>query len=170
MKPILSQEYLKSLLHYVPKTGVLRWKVKRSNIEVGNAAGAERGSGGYIQVQIDGRLYRAHRIIWKMMTGSEPPQFLDHINMIKNDNRWCNIRAATKSQNQANTGLRSDNISGFKGVSRYSQGEASGNPWQASIQIDGKSRGLGHFPTKEEAHAAYMAEAKKLFGDFARSA
>ncbi|MGU0171669.1 HNH endonuclease [Escherichia coli] len=42
---------------------------------------------------------------------------VDHINMIRSDNRIVNLRAATRAQNGQNSKTRSDNASGVKGVS-----------------------------------------------------
>lgn len=167
--PLPQTEYLHELFWYDRIRGVLIWKIERGGKKVGDIAGAQRGSG-YIQVGIDYKLYRAHLIIWKMMTGEEPPNFLDHENTIKNDNRWDNLREATKSQNQANIGLTKANTSGSKGASRYAQGEKWGKGWQSGIVKDGIHYHIGHFATKEEAHAAYMEKARELYGEFARAA
>lgn len=167
--PLPATEYLRIILAYEPDTGLLRWKIDRSNKKAGDIAGSRRGENGYVQISIDNRLYRAHLIAWKIVTGREPSPFLDHENTIKHDNRWDNLREATKSQNQANIGLISSNKSGLKGVSRYRAGEAYGKPWQASISKDGKRIHIGHYATKEEAHEAYCVVAEKLFGKFARA-
>lgn len=90
--------------------------------------------------------------------------------MNKHNNVWSNLRLATKSQNMANVGLIKSNTSGLKGASRYKAGEPYGKPWQASIRKDNKQYHLGHFATKEEAHAAYVAAAEKIHGEFARAA
>ena len=60
--------------------------------------------------------YPAHRLAWLYMTGEMPSEQIDHINLVKNDNRFCNLRKATMPQNQWNTGIRSTNKSGIKGV------------------------------------------------------
>lgn len=168
-KPLPSAEYLRTILTYEPSTGLLRWKIDRGCKKIGDIAGSRRGPDGYVQIGIDYRLCRAHLVAWKIVTGCEPPAFLDHKNTVKHDNRWDNLREATKSQNQANIGLISTNKSGLKGVSRYRAGESYGKPWQASIAKDGKSQHLGHFSTKKEAHRAYCEAAKKNFGKFARA-
>lgn len=168
-KPLPDVEYLRSLFAYEPDTGVLRWKVDRAQMKVGDIAGHQGDKDGrYVRVSVDGQVYRGHLIIWKMVAGEEPKAQIDHENTIKNDNRWLNLREANKSQNQANIGLISTNKSGLKGVSRYAAGEAYGKPWQASIRDGGKSRHLGHFATKEDAHAAYRDAAVEVFGNFAR--
>ena len=89
----------------------------------------------------------------------------DHINRLSTlDNRRDNLRAATNSQNLMNQGIRSDNKTGFKGVTRF------GAKWQASIMAQGKWKYLGLFSTPEEASDAYYRAAKELHGEFARLA
>lgn len=121
-------------------------------------------------ISVDYQIYRGHLLAWLYMAGEWPKSFIDHKDLNKHNNAWDNLREATKSQNMANVGLIKSNKSGLKGVSRYRAGEAYGKSWQASIGKDGKSKHLGHFATKEEAHAAYVAAAQNIFGEFARAA
>lgn len=165
----IMQERLKELLSYDPLTGIFLWRVKRANKFPGDIAGCNKNRN-YTVVYVEGRFYRAHRLAWFYMTGEWPSTFLDHRDMNKHNNVWTNLRLATKSQNQANIGLTKSNSSGLKGVSRYRQGEKWGKPWQSAITKDGKSHHVGHFATKEEAHAAYCETAERLFGEFARAA
>jgi hypothetical protein len=95
---------------------------------------------------------------------------VDHINGDGLDNRRSNLRPCTRSQNMANRGRQRNNTSGYKGVSR------SGRKWCARIYAPnpngGRSRALtlGRFDSPEEAHAAYCEAAKRLHGEFARTA
>ena len=164
----LTQERLKELLSYDPLTGGFLWMVDRGGKKAGDEAGCKKRT--YIVINVDDCSYRAHHLAWFYMTGEWPDPFVDHRDLNKHNNVWDNLREATKSQNQANIGLIKSNVSGLKGVSRYRAGERYGKPWQASIGKDGKSRHLGHFATKEDAHAAYCEAAQKLFGEFARAA
>lgn len=165
---MLTQEQLKEVLDYCPKTGLFHWKVDRPPLKAGDLAG-RRKDNRYVTISVGARFYRAHRLAWLWMTGAWPAAFLDHIDGNKRNNRWNNLRQATKSQNQANNGLIASNKSGLRGVSRYRQGEKWGKPWQAGIGKDGKKFHLGHFATAEEAHEAYCAAALRLFGEFART-
>jgi hypothetical protein len=72
------------------------------------------------------------------------------------------LRTATPSQNSANRRRPQNNRSGFKGVFAYR------GKWRATISKNGKSVLLGTYPTPQAAHAAYVAAARKLFGEFAR--
>lgn len=155
----LTQEALKSRLHYNPETGDFTW-VSSSGTrfdQIGRKAG-NRNKAGYLRITVFQKSYMAHRLAWLYMTGSHPEHHIDHINMRKNDNRWSNLRAATKSQNGANSRARC--ASGLKGA----YWSKSIGRWYSSA--NGKY--LGTFDTPEEANAAYKRAAKIDFGEFAR--
>ena len=98
------------------------------------------------------------------MTGEWPTLKIDHKNNIRDDNRWENLREATQSQNIANAISSGRNKSGYRGVSYM----ATSGAWGAWIKVNGKSRFLGRFASKESAHQAYCIEARKAFGEFAK--
>ena len=87
---------------------------------------------------------------------------VDHKNGDRLDNRSCNLRVATPSQNMMNKKMQCNNLSGFKGVSHKSR-----NSWQSSIKVDGVDIYLGSFSSPEDAHKAYRDAAIKAFGEFA---
>jgi hypothetical protein len=165
----LTQERLKELLDYDPETGIFTWRGVQRQTSVGTIAGSV-DKDGYIAICVDYSPRRASRLAWLWMTGEWPSDQVDHKDRDRKNNRFSNLRLATGSQNQGNRSLSKTNKSGFKGVSRYRAGERSGRPWQASIRISGKSKNLGYFSTREEAHAAYCAAATAVFGEFARTA
>jgi hypothetical protein len=113
---------------------------------------------------IKGRKYSASRCAWLYMTGAWPVDQVDHIDRDRMNNRWRNLREADNSLNQVNTGLRSDNKTGFKGVYWV---EAKGK-WRARVGVRGRDVHLGYFNTAEEASAAYFKAARLYFGEFAR--
>lgn len=88
---------------------------------------------------------------------------VDHINLNGLDNRRCNLRLATNTENQRNKSKQVNNTSGYKGV--YWRKDS--NKWVAQIKVDNEVRHLGRFDTPEEAHAAYCEAAKQLHGEFA---
>jgi HNH endonuclease len=159
----LTQERLRELLDYDPVTGVFRRKINcGSKGRAGSVAGRIRRDG-YWRIHIDYGDYAAHRLAFFWMTGKWPLQDVDHINLCRTDNRWENLREASRSQNMFNSRAPSTNSSGIKGVYR------SRDKWMAGITVSGKFKNLGYFSEIEDAAAAYYAAAKKYGGEFARA-
>jgi hypothetical protein len=167
----LSAERLRELLHYEPATGLFFWLVVANDlVHVGDVAGHVRANG-YRLIRVDGWGYPTHRLAWLWMTGEWPKASMDHADGDRANNRWNNLRQANKSQNGANSRRYASNTSGFKGVSRKRPSRHWRAPkWLAQISVNGKVIYLGYFDTPEDAHDAYIAAAKKYFGDFARAA
>ena len=152
-------EYLK----YDPSTDTLIW-IKRpgKRVHVGDVAGSFNKTYKHNEVRFRGELYLAHRVIWFLKTGEQPPDTIDN----KDHNRSCNsennLRAATRSQNQHNRGKPKNNTSGYKGVC-WSKAR---NKWQASIKLNYKAVHLGYFDTPELAHTAYCNAADRYHKEF----
>jgi len=102
MEDNLTQEELKRFLHYDPETGHFTWKVVTANRVKKGAVAGHNDVHGYISISLHSVRYRAHRLAWMYITGEWPEDQIDHINRIRNDNRFCNIRAVTQRQNMAN--------------------------------------------------------------------
>ena len=115
---------------------------------------------GYATANVCGKQTRMHRFI----LNAQPGQHVDHANMAGLDNRKENIRICNNSQNHANIGLRSDNTTGYKGVSFIKRD----NIFQAKIQVHGHHMNLGSFNNPKEAALAYNKAASLYFGEFAR--
>lgn len=167
----LTQKELKKFLSYDPETGDFRWKVMRTRRwKVGMIAGTVCKKRGYRRIGLKPTgatrviIVRAHRIAWLYVYGEWPFSDIDHINRNGCDNRIANLRLATKTQNMGNRKRNANNSSGYKGVYKHR------NKWAACIRQNGKTISLGTFNTPQEAHAAYVAAAKKIFGEFARAA
>ncbi|EFX9262095.1 HNH endonuclease [Shigella sonnei] len=149
-KPIpYSQQELKELLDYNAETGILSWRKSWRR----RVAGAEAGYYGlnYKYVGLKGRDYFVHRVIWKWVTEEDPQAEIDHKNGNGFDNRWCNIRKATSSQNNCNKIIQVNNTSGVKGVSRFVNNNGY-ERWCAAIQVNGK-RKQKVFPFTDEGLA-----------------
>jgi hypothetical protein len=103
-----------------------------------------------------------HRLIAARL-GLDLSSDIDHRNQNKLDNRHCNLRPATRTQNFANRRKYRNNKSGFKNVfwSRQKQ------RWQGEIAKGGKQHHVGFYDTPEEAYAACQRKAFELFGEFA---
>jgi hypothetical protein len=128
----------------------------------GKPAGCRDGQYGYISVRLYDRLYQAHRLIWLHVTGEWPSEVLDHIDGNPSNNAWTNLRPATRAENNRNKVARGH--SALKGTTY----EPKSRLWVASIMLRRKNHYLGRFATAEEAHAAYVAAARRLHGEFAR--
>ena len=119
-------------------------------------------TGGYRTVGYRRKIYFQHRVIWKLVTGQEPPEFIDHANRDRADNRWDNLREADRVTNAWNSNPRSHNRSGYRGVTFHKAQRV----WQANIKFDGVRHYLGHFDTAEEAAAAFDAVAAEVSRGF----
>jgi hypothetical protein len=158
----LTQEALKAEVHYDPHTGIFtRAKSNNLKVRVGDVAGWTSKEG-YICMRIQGKGYKAHRLAWLYMTGETPDKYLDHINRVKSDNRWDNLRLATASQNRINTDIRIDNSCSAVGVSKVS----NANRYIARGQLHGERVYLGCFKTIAEASLAYTTFAKTHYGEY----
>ncbi len=160
----LTQDLVRTLFSYDQGTGDLVWKAPRSNRIKPGMPVKNVDSKGYFRVTIGCSQYRVHRVIWLYVHGTFPSGLIDHINRDRTDNRLCNLRHCTDFQNVGNRALHRNNKTGFKGVFVSKPGK-----FTAQIMHNRKARHIGYFKTPEEAHAAYMEEARKIFGEFASS-
>lgn len=162
----LTAEFVRQAFDYNPFTGLLRWRKRPDRSAHWNSRYAGRTVGSPVRrglsVNINKKRYLIHRIIWVWMTGEWPPYELDHKDVNYRNNRWDNLRPATAAQNMANQGIRSNNTSGYKGVSRKR------DKWQVSICINRNHMNIGTYATKEEAAKAYIEATNRLNGVFAR--
>ena len=158
---MLTQEILQQHLHYNPETGIfIRLQHYQSRF-IGKIAG-DPDEKGYLRIGLFGKSYKAHRLAFLYMTGVFPEHQCDHINGVKSDNRWENLRPATNAQNCRNRGLRANNTSGYPGVT-WSK---SNKKWQVSVSVDGKRYHTGYFKLKKDAVTARLLSADALHKEF----
>ena len=157
---MITQSRIHELFDY--RDGQLIRKVAKGNrAKAGTVAGSPHVKG-YITICVDYKSYLAHRLVFLFHHGYMP-EFIDHKNQNKKDNRIENLREATKAQNNENQKLNKTNKSGFKGVSW----QKKNNKWAAYISVNNKTKNLGLYETPESAHEAYCKAAKQQFGEFA---
>ena len=157
----LTMQRLHELLSYDSETGVFTWRVSRGRLAGHGDVAGSIDTHGYRHITVDSHVYLAHRLAF-MYVGENIPEFVDHINGDRRDNRRCNLRSATKQQNKFNSICTSKlNLTGV------SEKELKcGIRYQASFRAKGYSgkRYLGLFTTKEEAHLAYLSAATDHYG------
>lgn len=109
-----------------------------------------------------------HRIVMERKLGRPIGlgMYVDHINGDPLDNRRCNLREVTPTQNQFNKRRQKQSASGYKGV--IHDRHWATKPWVARIRHDGVREDLGHFVTAEEAARAYDEKAKLYHRGYAK--
>lgn len=154
---LLALDTVKELLYYNPDTGIFSWAKSRRGCKQGSPAGNLKWNG-YWVICLHGRKYPAHCLAWLYMTGEYPTEDIDHINRCRADNRWLNLREATRSENMQNSTKQKNNTSGYKGVSFCKVLQM----WRAYINVDKQRYSLGHYHTPEDAAIAYKQAKKTL--------
>ncbi len=150
---------------YQPETGdVIRiWRNNRwGPFPVNERVGTK--SFGYLRAMFKGRSLAVHRMAWLLQTGSLPSRRfdVDHVNGKRSDNRWINLRLASRGENNMNSGNPTNNTTGQKGV------HPTRGRWFSRIKVDGRVIHLGVFETFCEAVAARKAGEVKFFGEFTK--
>jgi hypothetical protein len=147
-----SQRTLLTLLEYNAKDGSLHWKVWRGGIA---KSGSRADKSVRHQTKILGRRYVTARVIWKMVTGKDPKLCIDHKDINPNNNKWSNLRQATKSQNCVNTSKK-------PGRSNHRWIYPNGNGYTVLV----RNKYIGWFKSFDVAKRAAHSAAKKEFGEF----
>jgi len=171
-----SPDLLRKLLRYEPETGSLYWlerplemfKSERARNSwntryAGNPALTADSGHGYLIGCVLNQMQKAHRVIWAMQTGAWPTDEVDHINRNRSDNRWANLRQATRSENMRNVSSDPKSKSQYLGVSWY----AAKQKWQAQISAGAWRKTIGRFDDEVSAARAYDAAARLYHGEFA---
>jgi hypothetical protein len=158
---MITVERLREVLTYDPAAGEWHWHTTdpgRGRRRASKLAGSVQKNG-YRVIRIDRHLYQSSRLAFLYMTGEWPRDEVDHKDGNPANDRWDNLRPATRANNNANVRMQCNNRFGLKGVLQLPN-----QKWRARI----KGLHLGCFSTKEEAHAAYCQAARQHFGEFAR--
>ncbi|EAA1361122.1 HNH endonuclease [Salmonella enterica] len=144
---------LSKILEYDPSTGVFRWNKSKGTALAGDVAGSVNHHG-YREITIDGKKLQANRLAWLFVTGMFPNGVIDHINRVRDDNRFSNLRDISVAENNLNKSIRLDNKSGTSGVNWDIKREK----WRATGQINRKQKHLGYFKNIDDA-----MEARRIF-------
>ena len=159
---LITQARLKEVLRYDPNTGDFTWLVRVGGmVSVGGKAGT--GQKGYVRIGIAGKGYQAHRLAFLYMTGKWPTKEVDHANGNRSDNRWQNLREASHSENQCNSGPSVNSATGFKGVRK----STTGPNYQVSVSKNNKQHEVCGFETAEIANEFVTLMRTVLHGNFA---
>lgn len=154
-----SQFRLLELFDYDTKAGTLTRKIgipaPNGGILHNAAAGRTVGcfDGHRLAVQVDGKLYSAHRIIWIMVYGYDPENPIDHIDRDPKNNRLTNLREVSIQCNARNCKVNSNSKTGITGISY----DNLRRKFRVQIKIDGRHKQLGRFDCIIEAAAARLA-------------
>lgn len=177
---MISVDYIRECFNADPETGVLTWRADRpashfasdqkarryqallSGRLSGNAGTVNRNGYRIVGVNYGGKVFKlsAHRIVWALHTGDWPKLHIDHINRVRTDNRISNLRDVSHAVNMQNRAPSKDGSAGSTGVR-----QRKGGRYAAYINNGGRQRHLGVFDTEAQAHAAYLAEAARVYGE-----
>lgn len=156
-KALVTADMLRQYMSYDPCTGALVWiKSKSNKAPVGRSVGTI-DKNGYVVTAFDRQFYKAHRLIWLLMTGAWPEGVIDHINGVPGDNRWSNLRDVKQAVNSHNhKRARTTSRTGVLGVS------PAGKGFKAQIMRGGKQHNLGIYPTVAAAREVYLAAKRQM--------
>lgn len=158
-KPTPSMERLHELFVY--DDGKLIWKISGTGIVKGKEAGMVTDKG-YRRIKVDGKLHMRHRLVWAYHH-KDVPDWIDHADEDKSNDRIENLRPATKVQNGYNISMRSNNRSGVKNVYWASREKK----WAVEISIDRQIKRIGYFEDIELASLVALEARNKYHREFA---
>lgn len=160
----------REMFSYDKLTGIVRWRVKRGRMRAGERAGtisAPHPGSPYRrrQIMIDRRCYHEHQVIWLIVTGEWCRPEVDHRDTDACNNRWSNLRRATRLQQMHNSTVSERNRAGLKWVRTIIRDDLIRPRYQATVF----GKYLGTFDTPERAHRVAVLYAKKHCGAFFNS-
>lgn len=162
VKNELTQTRLKELLEYNPLTGEWKWHKPVGGCKKSWFAGSLGGTGD-LYIRVDGKLYKAHRLVFLYMMGYFPSEVVDHINGSRCDNTWKNLRECSQSENMRNSRKCLTNTSGHKCVSW----RKDRNKWAVRVRVLGQYKSFGCYSDFELACLVADEVRDKYHGEFA---
>lgn len=119
-------------------------------------------SKGYARLRLvkDGKIYRffVHRLVADaFLTNPEGKEMVDHINGDHKDNRLCNLRWTTRSENMLNGKVRKD-----KKHTTYRNLIKNGKHFRWKVCVQGRITVSKNFATEQEAYADFLARSGQL--------
>ena len=153
---MITQEELKKIFIYDYDTGIFKRISKRCGTSIDGKVGNVMPCG-YLRIKVNGKLYLAHRLVFLYVNGKFPDKEVDHIDGVRLNNKWLNLREVSKNDNLINKGIYSNSSSGITGVNWHKQHRK----WAAIICINGKRKHLGLFNEIEEAKKCRQDASKK---------
>jgi hypothetical protein len=159
---IITQELLHKLFDY--KEGKLYWKNDNKAKKIKGCVAGYIKKEGYVGIRYMGKLYLAHRLIYLYHHGNLP-EFIDHINLIKSDNRIENLRSCNRNENQRNHALKITNTSGYKNITWNKKN----NKWQVTLDLNGKKLYFGCYFNIDVAKFISDTMRHKYYGQFGRN-
>ena len=139
---------IKAVVNYDPETGEFT-RIKSGRVIT------SKDKDGYIRINIGNARYSAHRVAWALHNGEDPGDItVDHINGVVDDNRACNLRRATASQQSANK-------RGSLGIGKRYFG------WIAQTKHQGRNIWIGTYDCPLMARLAYEDKMRELHGEYA---
>ena len=150
---MIDQQTVKKLFYYDAESGMLLWRNGHGrNVKPWQQAKAQNGHG-YYTAKINNTSHLVHRLIWLYVHGRFPEKYIDHKNRIRNDNRLCNLRNVSTTDNAQNISLPKHNTSGHMGISWYARDQK----WNVYIKVNKKNKWLGRYASIDDAIAVRKA-------------
>jgi hypothetical protein len=156
----MEQQKIREYFDY--SDGVLYWKTKTAHcVKIGQPAGTLDKRTGYHRVRVDSKFQKTHRVIFLYHHGYLP-DFVDHIDGNKTNNKIENLRGATFSQNCMNQKISTRNTSGTKGVMWHKRDKK----WFVQLRVNSKCHSFGYYEDKELAELVAIEATNKLHKEF----
>jgi hypothetical protein len=161
--PMPPYDKLSERLKYDPETGIGTWIVSPGNQVKNQTVAGCYNNWGYLIIRYNYKIYGGHRLFWYLQTKEDPGHFtIDHIDQNKKNNKFCNLRLATPTQQKQNVLITKNNTTGVRGI-RWKE---SMQRYEARIVFNGKRIQLGSFRTFDQAVAVRQAKELELYGEF----